>query len=850
MKSILFPLIFLLKAVYLSIVRICGSFGFSLLILSVVNSTVMLWLGSLISRYPKREALVQSLMAPKLAEIKKEPDAALRHAQTTALYRKYAYHPILALRSAVPLLLQLPFLFAAYHALSNLAALQGQSFTVFQDLSRPDALLYGINLLPILMSLVNVITALITPSFSLKDKLQAGVIAGLFFLLLYKAASALLIFWTMNNVIYLVKAIVDGREKGKGVRVTHVWGGISSYIEPALSFFGQYFILLSLFYLYQALALETGFVFGSFLKYVPLFIASTGLFVIQVLRLKQGFEPTLRYIMAVSVTGATLITIVAGAIIFSSGGLINSGINLAVRINIISYVIMLAAFIIGLFMPKREDQEEQLTPIGRVIIVIILSLIPAAHYAKVNAEYLMGSFKYIFFLVIPLIALINYILSWKIAGHSEKKSLLAIRSGVFSLLLIALPIIRFSLRLTSKVDIDFWVLLFVALLLLYFINSRKRATRFLQISGIVLLVFIVSGFFGKKTPPGALYPRKKLTQDMNSITFKENQNIYLFVYDGIPNERVFRDQGLPFEKLKHLLEEYKFTLYDDAYTLGNASLNSMGMMFDFSNKEIKGPEGRDIYAGNSWANLILRNNGYKSRFLLGNYYVANNAVTHTELFDEMFPTRTASSTHFDYFAVLMRGILQGEMRFDTKGLLDLEESDVQQRKHEVIKEDKSSSFIVNHYEWPGHSQNSGKCLPNETELWIEKLEIALELIEQDFDLIEKYDPNAIVIAIGDHGPSLLGDCYNLAAWKKEDITPELMWDRIGTLLAIRWPDKRKAAKFDEAIVTNQDVFPVVFSYLADDPEYLKYCPDKVFWGYATPTRSEIGFDRGKIILEK
>ena len=64
MKSILFPLIFLLKAVYLSIVRICGSFGFSLLILSVVNSTVMLWLGSLISRYPKREALVQSLMAP------------------------------------------------------------------------------------------------------------------------------------------------------------------------------------------------------------------------------------------------------------------------------------------------------------------------------------------------------------------------------------------------------------------------------------------------------------------------------------------------------------------------------------------------------------------------------------------------------------------------------------------------------------------------------------------------------------------------------------------------------------------------------------------------------------------
>ena len=350
MKALLFPLIWLLRNVYLGIVALCGSYGFSLLILSVVNSALMLWLGSLISRYPKREALVQSLMASKLSEIKKEPDAALRHAQTTVLYRKYAYHPVLALRSAVPLLLQLPFLFAAYHALSNLGALQGESFAVFQDLSKPDALLYGINLLPILMSLVNIVTAVITPSFSLKDKLQAGVIAGLFFVLLYNAAAVLLIFWTMNNVIYLAKAMVERRKRGAGV--VHARGGLAEHLEPVLDFLGQYFVLLSLFYLYQALALESGFVFESFLKYVPLFIAAAGLFVLQLLKLKRARRLSLYHLLIAE----TMLILVAISVVFYS--IITQGaFNLALLFNILSYTMIFTAFVLSFFIPTSRHGD-------------------------------------------------------------------------------------------------------------------------------------------------------------------------------------------------------------------------------------------------------------------------------------------------------------------------------------------------------------------------------------------------------------------------------------------------------------------------------------------------------------
>lgn len=276
----------------------------------------------------------------------------------------------------------------------------------------------------------------------------------------------------------------------------------------------------------------------------------------------------------------------------------------------------------------------------------------------------------------------------------------------------------------------------------------------------------------------------------------------------------------------------------------------MGKMLDFTDRAIKPREGRDIYAGNSWANLVLRDQGYQSKFILDNYLVGFNAITHSELFDEIYPSRTGAAARGDYFVVLMRGILQGEMRFDTEGLFAMDEKQIQARKHEIIREKKSGAFVVNHYSLPGHSQNSGKCLPNETELWIEKFEEALGLIERDFELIEKYDPEAIVITLGDHGPSLLGDCYLLADWEREEITPQLMWDRLGTLLALRWGDAERAAKYDGAIVTNQDVFPVLFAYLTDDEGWLEYCPGKLFWGSEFGRRGMIGFEKGEIVLEK
>ncbi|MBQ7561747.1 MAG: sulfatase-like hydrolase/transferase, partial [Synergistaceae bacterium] len=83
----------------------------------------------------------------------------------------------------------------------------GVSFFGIKDLSKPDALLAGINILPILMTFFNILATLTTKKFTKRERVQAFVIAALFLVMLYNAPSALLIYWTTNNFIMLLKNI-------------------------------------------------------------------------------------------------------------------------------------------------------------------------------------------------------------------------------------------------------------------------------------------------------------------------------------------------------------------------------------------------------------------------------------------------------------------------------------------------------------------------------------------------------------------------------------------------------------------------------------------------------------------
>lgn len=199
------PLVTIFQYLYLAVVKLTGNLGVSLILLSVVVNVILRPFLAWTSRIQDKERRLQEILAPQIAELKAQFHGAEQHARISELYHRYAYNPIYAIRSGMNLFIQLPLLTAAYIMLSSLDIMKGQSFWCIADLSQPDGLLWGVNLLPLLMTAINFLATLTTPQFSRRERGQAFFIAILFLVLLYNAPSALLVYWTTNNLIMLLK---------------------------------------------------------------------------------------------------------------------------------------------------------------------------------------------------------------------------------------------------------------------------------------------------------------------------------------------------------------------------------------------------------------------------------------------------------------------------------------------------------------------------------------------------------------------------------------------------------------------------------------------------------------------
>lgn len=154
----------------------------------------------------------ENALAPWIKHIKKTFKGDERFMMLQAFYRENNYKPTDSLKGSISLLLEIPFFIAAYHFLSNLQTLRGVSFGPITDLGAPDALFstgsVTLNILPILMTLINVISAAIyMKGFPLKSKIQMYGIAAVFLVFLYKSPAGLVFYWTLNNLFSLIKNI-------------------------------------------------------------------------------------------------------------------------------------------------------------------------------------------------------------------------------------------------------------------------------------------------------------------------------------------------------------------------------------------------------------------------------------------------------------------------------------------------------------------------------------------------------------------------------------------------------------------------------------------------------------------
>ncbi len=286
-------------------------------------------------------------------------------------------------------------------------------------------------------------------------------------------------------------------------------------------------------------------------------------------------------------------------------------------------------------------------------------------------------------------------------------------------------------------------------------------------------------------------------------------NIYLLIYDAYVGNETLRHYGIDNSAQELYLQGQGFQIYPGTYSVAAATVSSMSRTLNVSLSNLDNP--RKAVSGDGVVPNLLKNFGYSTGgIFFGDYFFQGVESS----YDFSFPGLKA--TH----KLLVKAILMGEFRFDVEIDNPPHGKFLKYKSKVFDKIPETPRFIYMHDEMPGHSQNSGNCRPDETALFAERLAQANIEMKQDLELINRRNPDAIIVVAGDHGPYLTkncnetGDHYDVSEISRDDIQ-----DRLGTFLAIKWPAGSGSVYDDISIL--QDVFPAIFATLFQDKELLE-----------------------------
>jgi YidC/Oxa1 family membrane protein insertase len=178
-----------------------GSYGVAIILFTIIIYSAFFPLKWRSSKAMKKA----QKLAPRMKELQekikgmKQSDPRLKELQMEQLRLMKEGNP---LGGCLPLLIQMPFLFALYRAITISLDFRQATFLWLPDLSAPEP--YLIHVLPILMAVTMIVLQLITPAPS-ADPLQRKMMAigmPLFMLyVLWGAPAGLLVYWLVGNIV-------------------------------------------------------------------------------------------------------------------------------------------------------------------------------------------------------------------------------------------------------------------------------------------------------------------------------------------------------------------------------------------------------------------------------------------------------------------------------------------------------------------------------------------------------------------------------------------------------------------------------------------------------------------------
>jgi YidC/Oxa1 family membrane protein insertase len=191
--------------------HMASNWGVSIIILTVIINLALLPLRIT----SMKSALKMQKLQPQMKAIQerykkyplRDPRRADMNAEVSALYKEHGANPA---GGCLPLVIQMPFLFAFYSMLGVALELRQAPFLWLHDLSSPDKLF----ILPVLIVLSTLFVQKMTPSAGM-DPAQQRMMTIMMPLMLgffsWSLASGLSLYWVIGNVIAIIQQYVMSR---------------------------------------------------------------------------------------------------------------------------------------------------------------------------------------------------------------------------------------------------------------------------------------------------------------------------------------------------------------------------------------------------------------------------------------------------------------------------------------------------------------------------------------------------------------------------------------------------------------------------------------------------------------
>lgn len=186
-----------------------GSYGIAIIIFTIIIYSLFFPLKWRSSKSMKKA----QKLAPRMKEIQekikglKQNDPRLKELQVEQLRLMKEGNP---LGGCLPLLIQMPFLFALFRAITISIDFRQAEFLWLPDLSAADPY----HLLPFLMAGSMLVLQLITPAPSadpLQRKMMAVVLPAMMLYMMWSAPSGLLVYWLVGNIVGFTQQMLINR---------------------------------------------------------------------------------------------------------------------------------------------------------------------------------------------------------------------------------------------------------------------------------------------------------------------------------------------------------------------------------------------------------------------------------------------------------------------------------------------------------------------------------------------------------------------------------------------------------------------------------------------------------------